>query len=111
MSEIKDITDTEFNKLHVDLGELDLELNIVESRADGQDMSKELLGIVSAPTLSASGIAHHDERTAFGIDLCQGSSPFSYTRHLFAHPAFIILTYMATPVTKRDQAFDLSPAL
>ena len=49
MSEIKAITDTEFDKLYVDLGELDSELDIVESCTDGQDMSKDLLAIVSAP--------------------------------------------------------------
>ena len=87
MSEIEDIADMEFDEVHVDLGELDSELDVhvVMSRTDGQDMSKELLGVVSAPVLSTSGMAHHDGRTAFGVDSCQGSSPsLFYTRHLFA---------------------------
>ena len=59
MSEIKDIANTEFDKLleHVDLGKLD----IVESNTDEQDMSKELLDIVLAPaynTLSMLGMVH-----------------------------------------------------
>ena len=47
MSEIEDAVDTEFNKLHVDLHELDLELDVhvVESHMDGQDTSEELLGV------------------------------------------------------------------
>ena len=49
MSEIKDTVDTQFDKLHVDLGKLDSELNIVESHTDGQDMLDELLAVVSAP--------------------------------------------------------------
>ena len=44
MSKIEDITDTKFDKIleHVDLGKLD----VVESHTNGQDMSKEMLGIV-----------------------------------------------------------------
>ena len=57
MSEIKDIADTEFDKLSLDLGELD----IVESCTNGQDMLEELLGIVLAPAndmLSRTGMEH-----------------------------------------------------
>ena len=58
MSKIKGIADTE----QVDLCKLD----IVESRMNGrQDMSEELLGVVSAPsndTLSTSGMASCDGR-------------------------------------------------
>ena len=57
MSEIKDITDTEFDTLLLDLGELD----IVGPQTDGQDMLEELLGIILAPaddTLSRTGTAH-----------------------------------------------------
>ena len=66
MSEIEDIADIEFDELlqHVDLGEL----NVVESCTNGWDMSKESLGIVSAPaddTLSMRS----------GMDSYQGSSP------------------------------------
>ena len=52
MSEIEDTADTEFDTLleNIDLGELD----VVESCPDGQDMSKELLGVVSTPTWRAS---------------------------------------------------------
>ena len=57
MSEIEDITDTEFEELlqQVHLGELD----VVDSRINERlDTSEELLGIVSDPaddTLSTSG--------------------------------------------------------
>ena len=46
MSEIEDIENMEFEKLleHVDLGAL----NLVEVCIDKQDMSEDLLGIVSA---------------------------------------------------------------
>ena len=48
MSAIEDIADTESDELfqHIDLGKLD----VVESHTNGQDLSKELLGIVLAPT-------------------------------------------------------------
>ena len=58
MSEIKDITDTEFDKLleQVQLGECDVVDLCINER---QDMSEELLVIVLAPandTLSTSGV-------------------------------------------------------
>ena len=48
MSEIEDIADMEFDELlqHVGSGELD----VIESRTDGQDLSEEVLGVVLAPT-------------------------------------------------------------
>ena len=85
MSEIEDTADMEFDELHVNLGELNLELNIVESRTDGQDVSEDLLGVVSATKLSTSGMEDHGGETAFGIDSFQGSPPsLFHTRHLFA---------------------------
>ena len=62
MSGIKDTTDPAFDKQHIDLSELDLELDVVESRTYGQDMSEELLGIVADDTLRISGMAYHDGR-------------------------------------------------
>ena len=89
MPEIKDIADTKFNELleHIDLGELD----VVETHTDGQDMSKELLGVVSAPaddTLKVCRRWHaRDGRCGelrSGMDLRQVSSPFlSHNRRLF----------------------------
>ena len=64
-SEIKDMEDMEFDELleQVDVGELD----VVESRVnEWQGMSKELLGIISAPAdgiLSTSGMASYDGRS------------------------------------------------
>ena len=59
MPEIKDIADTEFTERseYFDLGKLDM----VELRTDRQDMSEELLGVISAPEadmLSMSGRAY-----------------------------------------------------
>ena len=59
MSEMEYIANTEFDEQleHIDLGEL----NIIKSSTDRQDMSKELLGIIVAPSddmLSRSGMAH-----------------------------------------------------
>ena len=74
------MADMEFDELleQVDVGELD----IVKSRInERQDMSKELLGVVSAPvdgTLSTLGMAPHDgkcEELHLGMDSCLGSSP------------------------------------
>ena len=82
MSEIEDIADTcmEFDKLHVDLGKLD----VVKSHTDGQDMSEELLGTVLATDISKSGMAHSDGRIGSGIDSFQvSSSSHSHTWHLF----------------------------
>ena len=66
MSEIEDITDIEFDKLlqHVDFGKLD----IVESCTNGQDMLKELLGVVLAP-------ADDTLSMRLEMDPYQGSSP------------------------------------
>ena len=68
MSEIEDITDTEFDELlqQVHLGEL----NIVDSRINERlDMSEELLGVVLYPvgdTLSSSpGMPWEVSRTVF----------------------------------------------
>ena len=81
MSEIKDMADMEFDELleQVDVGELD----VVKSRINKQqDMSKELLGVISAPmdgTLSTSGMAPPDGRCGelhLRMDSCLGSSPF-----------------------------------
>ena len=59
MSDIKDITDTEFNELleHIDLEALD----VVKSCTDRWDMLEEQLSIVLVPTddtLSRLGMAH-----------------------------------------------------
>ena len=69
MSEIKDtcIAGMEFEELHGDLSELNSELYVVKLCTDGQDMSEELLGIVSASTLSKLVMAHTDGKTSFGI--------------------------------------------
>ena len=69
MSEIEDITGTEFNELHV-LQQVHLdELDIVDSRKSQQlDISEELLGVVSAPAddaLSTSGMPGKVSRTVF----------------------------------------------
>ena len=82
MSDIEDIANSEFNELleHFDLGEL----YAVESSTDGQDMSKELLGIVTATTddaLSTSGIAQlwwEVRRTAFGNGIVLGVLSFLF---------------------------------
>ena len=76
----EDIADTEFDELHVDLGELNSELDIVKLSTNGQDTSEELLGIIRALALSMSGMALHNGRTEFKIDSCKGL-PL-----LFAHP-------------------------
>ena len=90
MSEIEDTADMEFDELHVNLGELNLELNVVESHTDGQDVLEDLLGIVSATMLSTLGMEDHGGGTAFGVESCQGSSPsLSHTRHLFATQCFL----------------------
>ena len=84
MSKIKDTADTEFDELHVDLGKLNLEVDIV-SYTDGWDILEELLGIVSAPvddryTKNIQDGTPCNGRIAFRIDSCQGSSPsFSHT--------------------------------
>ena len=74
----------ELNKLHADLGKLNSELDLVEPRKDGQDMSEELLCVVLTPKLSTSGMPHRDGRTAFRIDLCQAFAPsLSQTLRMF----------------------------
>ena len=63
MSEIEDIAKMEFNELYVNLGELDSELDIAESRTDRQDISEEMLGVDLAPTAempSMPRLAHRD---------------------------------------------------
>ena len=76
MSEIKDITDTEFNDLleQVDLGEL----NIVKLQ---WDMLEELLGVVSASadsTLSTLGMALRDGKCGELLDGLVPSALFSF---------------------------------
>ena len=84
MSEIKDVANTEFGELleQVYLDQLDI---VDSSRIDEQqNMSEELLAIVSAPpddTLSMSGTAPRDGRCRellSKVDLCQGPSPLSH---------------------------------
>ena len=105
MSEIEGIADTEFNKLHVDLGELNSELNVDEGSTDGQDMLEELLGVVSAFALSTSGMALCDGRHVFGIDSCRGPLLLYCIPSLLAFIHALAFTYTATLVTKGDQTF------
>ena len=83
MSEIEDIADSKFDELlqQVQLGKHD----VVDLRIDErQDMSEELLGVVSAPaddTLSTSGMASRDERCRelhSWMDSCHGPTPLSH---------------------------------
>ena len=75
------LVDMDFDELleQVDGGETDVVESHINERL--QDMSKELLGIVSAledGMLSTSGMAPHDGRCGelhLGMDSCLGSSP------------------------------------
>ena len=85
MSEIGNIADTNLDKLleKVHLGKLD----IVDLHTDEQqDVSEELLGVLSTPaddTSSTSWKAPHDGRCRelhLWMDSCQGPSPLSHLR-------------------------------
>ena len=104
MSEIKDVADTKFDELleHIALGELD----IVESRANGHDVSEELLGIGSAPADDTPSTSTHNGRRG---ELCSGMNLGSSPSLYYWTPAYPIIVdaYTCVSYSKVVQRLEL----